>query len=62
MCRRRLAIGTLLGLTRWVYGLILAATVLSFSQLASALLLLYLVWTPVEALRTGDLRRRNKGI
>jgi len=62
MCRsRRLATGTLLCLLGWAYGLILAAALLPITPLASALLIPYLVWAPVEALITWDMRRLNKG-
>lgn len=62
MCRsRRLATGSLLCLLGWAYGLILAAALLPISPLASALLLPYLLWAPVEALITWDMRRLNKG-
>lgn len=60
MCRsRRLATGTLLCLLGWAYALILAASLLSVSTLASALLLPYLLWAPIEALITWDMRRLN---
>ena len=62
MCRRRrLAIGALLCLLGWVYALILAAALLPVSSRASALLLPYLLWAPVEALIIWDMRRLNKG-
>lgn len=62
MCRsRRLATGMWLGLLGWAYALILAAVLLPLSSLASALLLPYLLWAPVEALITREMRRLNKG-
>lgn len=62
MCRsRRLATGTLLCLLGWAYGLILAAALLPISLLAASLLIPYLLWAPVEALITWDMRRLNKG-
>lgn len=62
MCRsRRLATGTLLCLLGWAYGLILAAALLPISMLASALLIPYLLWAPMEAMITWDMRRLNKG-
>ena len=62
MCRsRRLATGTMLCLAGWAYGMILAASLLTVSTLASALLVPYLLWAPVEALITWDMRRLNRG-
>lgn len=62
MCRtRRLSTGTLLCLVGWLYGLLLAAVLLSVSPLGSLLLLPYLLWAPVEALITWDMRRINRG-
>ncbi|MEB3168343.1 MAG: tryptophan-rich sensory protein [Synechococcaceae cyanobacterium] len=61
MCRtRRLGTGSLLCLLGWAYGLVLAAALLSLSLLASALLIPYLLWAPVEALITWDMRRLNR--
>lgn len=62
MCRsRRLATGTLLCLIGWVYGIVLAAVLLLVSPLASGLLIPYLLWAPLEALITWDMRRLNTG-
>lgn len=62
MCRsRRLSTGVGLGLLGWAYGLILAAVLWPVSSRASALLLPYLLWAPMEALITSDMRRLNKG-
>lgn len=62
MCRsRRLATGAVLCLVGWAYGLLLAAALLQVSLLASALLVPYLLWAPVEALIIWDMRRLNKG-
>lgn len=62
MCRtRRLGTGTLLCLVGWAYGLILAVALLSVSPLAAALLLPYLLWAPLEALITWEMRRLNRG-
>ena len=62
MCRtRRLSTGILICLIGWGYGLVLAAGLLPFSSLAAMLLLPYLVWAPIEALITWDMRRLNPG-
>ncbi len=62
LCRsRRLAAGMWLGLLGWAYGLILAVALLPISVLASLLLLPYLLWAPVEALVTREMRRLNQG-
>ena len=61
MCRtRRLSTGTLLCLVGWLYGLLLSVALLSVSPLGSALLLPYLLWAPIEALITWDMRRINR--
>jgi len=62
MCRRRrLATGTLMCLLGWLYGILLSAILLPVAPLASALLVPYLLWAPVEALITWDMRRLNRG-
>lgn len=62
MCRRRrLATGTWLCLLGWAYGLLLAAAVLPLTPQASALLLPYLLWAPVEALIIWTMRSLNRG-
>lgn len=62
MCRtRRLATGTLLCLAGWLFGLLMALSLLSVSSLAASLLLPYLLWAPLEALITWDMRRINPG-
>jgi tryptophan-rich sensory protein len=62
MCRRRrLATGALLCLLGWAYALLLALALLPVSRLASALLLPYLLWAPMQALIIWDMRRFNKG-
>lgn len=63
MCRRRrLATGALVCLLAWAYALLLALALLSVSRLASALLLPFLLWAPMEALIIWDMRRFNKGL
>ena len=60
MCRtRRLGTGSLLCLLGWAYAMVLAAALLPLSALASALLLPYLLWAPLEALITWEMRRLN---
>ncbi len=62
MCRRRhLATGSFLCLLGWAYALLLALALLQVSRIASALLLPYLLWAPMEALIIWDMRRFNKG-
>ncbi len=62
MCRsRRLSAGTLLCLIGWSYGLILTLLVLSISSSAALLMLPFLMWSPVEALITWQMRQLNPG-
>jgi tryptophan-rich sensory protein len=62
MCRsRRLSAGTLLCLIGWSYGLILTLLVLTIAPSAALLMLPYLLWTPVEALITWQMRQLNPG-
>jgi benzodiazapine receptor len=62
MCRtRRLSTGTILCLVGWVYGLVITWLLFADSPLAGLLLVPYLVWAPVEALITWEMRRINPG-
>ncbi|MEI6032271.1 MAG: tryptophan-rich sensory protein [Synechococcaceae cyanobacterium ELA739] len=60
-CSRRLSAGTLLCLIGWSYGLILTLLVLTIAPSAALLMLPYLLWTPVEALITWQMRQLNPG-
>jgi len=62
MCRtRRLSTGTILCLVGWVYGLVITRLFVADSPLAGLLLVPYLVWAPIEALITWEMRRINPG-
>jgi len=55
----RLRIGTILGGTGFVLGLILAALVSSISLWATLLLVPYLLWSPVGTLATWQMEKIN---
>ena len=60
MCRtRRLSTGAILCLVGWLFGLLLSTALFTVSLLAALLMLPYLVWAPVEALITWEMRRLN---
>lgn len=60
ICRsRRLAYGTALGFTGWLWGAALAVLVLPRSAVAAALLVPYLLWSPVGTLVTWQMERLN---
>jgi tryptophan-rich sensory protein len=62
MCRtRRLAAGTVFCLDAWSYGLIFSLLLLSISPLAAQLMLPFLLWTPIEAVITWQMRQLNPG-
>ncbi len=62
MCRtRRLAAGTVFCLAAWSYGLIFSLLLLSISPLAAQLMLPFLLWTPIEAVITWQMRQLNPG-
>lgn len=59
-CRtRRLTTGTVACLVGWVYGAVLALLLLPLSVPAALLLLPYLLWSPVEALVTWQMKGLN---
>ena len=61
ICRtRRLANGTVIGLAGWVWGIALAVMVAQQSLLAAALLLPYLLWSPVGSLVTWQMEKLNR--
>lgn len=61
ICRsRRLAYGTVLGFAGWVWGGALTVMVLPGSGLAAALLVPYLLWSPVGTLVTWQMQRLNR--
>ncbi|WP_036479861.1 TspO/MBR family protein [Myxosarcina sp. GI1] len=60
MCKTRsLKIGTIIGGTGFVLGLILAITVLPISGIAALLLLPYLLWSPVGTFVTWKMMQLN---
>lgn len=62
VCRsRRLAYGTLLGLSGWLWGAALAVLVMPRSGVAAGLLVPYLLWSPVGTLVTWQMQRLNCG-
>ena len=61
ICRtRRLANGTVIGLTGWVWGVALAVVVVPKSLPAVLLLIPYLLWSPVGTLVTWQMQRLNR--
>lgn len=61
ICRsRRLAYGTVIGFAGWLWGAALAALVLSRSGTAAALLIPFLLWSPVGTLVTWQMQRLNR--
>jgi tryptophan-rich sensory protein len=61
ICRtRRLANGTAIGLAGWLWGMALAVVVASPSRAAAALLIPYLLWSPVGTLVTWQMQRLNR--
>ena len=62
MCRsRRLSAGTLLCLIGWSYGLILTLLLLTIAPSSALLMLPFLMWSPLEALITWQMRQLNPG-
>lgn len=62
ICRsRRLAYGTALGFSGWLWGAALTVLLLPRSAVAAALLLPYLLWSPVGTLVTWQMQRLNHG-
>ncbi len=62
MCRtRQLAAGTVLCLVGWSYGLILTLLLQSISPSSAQLMLPFLLWTPMEAVITWQMRSLNPG-
>jgi tryptophan-rich sensory protein len=61
ICRtRRLAYGTAFGFSGWLWGVALTVWVLSGSRPAAALLIPYLLWSPVGTLVTWQMQRLNR--
>ena len=61
ICRtRRLASGTAIGLTGWLWGVALAVLVARASAPAALLLVPYLLWSPVGTLVTWQMQRLNR--
>jgi benzodiazapine receptor len=61
ICRsRRLAYGTALGFSGWLWGMALTVLVLSSSWAAAALLIPFLLWSPVGTLVTWQMQRLNR--
>ena len=61
ICRtRRLGSGTVLGFLGWLWGMGLAVGVGSHSLLAVALLVPYLLWSPVGTFVTWQMQRLNR--
>lgn len=56
---RSLKIGTILGGIGAILGIILALTVLPISGLAAALLLPYVIWSPIGTYTTWEMMRLN---
>ena len=52
---RSLTVGTVLGATGLILGIILALTVLPMSQSAALLLLPYIIWTPIGTYTTREM-------
>ncbi len=61
ICRtRRLAAGTVIGFSGWVWGMALAVAVAPLSLPALLLLVPYLLWSPVGTLVTWQMERLNR--
>ncbi len=61
ICRsRRLAYGTAIGFSGWLWGVALTVWVLAGSGPAAALLIPYLLWSPVGTLVTWQMQRLNR--
>jgi tryptophan-rich sensory protein len=61
ICRtRRLANGTLVGLAGWLWGVALAVLLAEQTLAAVALLLPYLLWSPLGTLVTWQMQRLNR--
>ena len=61
ICRSRsLGRGTVIGFAGWVWGIALTLAVASESLLAAALLLPYLLWSPVGTWVTWQMRQLNR--
>jgi translocator protein len=61
ICRSRsLGRGTAIGFAGWVWGIALTLAVASESLLAAALLLPYLLWSPVGTWVTWQMRQLNR--
>lgn len=62
MCKfRSLTVGTIIGATGFMLGLILASIVWSVSNWATFLLLPYLLWSPIGTYVTWEMIRLNPG-
>lgn len=61
ICRSRsLGRGTLIGFAGWVWGVALTLVVMVESQAAAALLVPYLLWSPVGTFVTWQMRQLNR--
>lgn len=61
ICRsRRLATGTAMGFLGWLWGMLLTAMVASLNGPAAALLVPYLIWSPVGILLNWQMGRLNR--
>ncbi|NES80800.1 MAG: TspO protein [Moorea sp. SIO2B7] len=62
MCKlRSLTVGTIIGGTGFVFGLILGLIVIQFSTIAFVLLLPYLLWSPIGTYVTWEMIKLNPG-
>ncbi len=62
ICRsRRLANGTAVAFTGWLWGVALTVAVAAASRMAALLLVPYLLWSPVGTLVTWQMQRLNRG-
>ena len=60
LCRtRRLDVGTVVGLVGWIYALVLALAMLPISYRSFLGLMPYLLWAPMEARATWQMRHLN---
>jgi benzodiazapine receptor len=61
ICRtRRLATGTAMGFVGWIWGMALTVMVASINGPAAALLLPYLIWSPIGSLLNWQMERLNR--
>lgn len=61
ICRtRRLATGTAMGFIGWMWGMALTAMVASINGPAAALLVPYLIWSPLGSLLNWQIERLNR--